>query len=250
MISLVLLKSDDHEIIQEKFFNKKINVEYESRYLIDMISDIESFMINDYLSMNIENKTIVYRRSKESKLAIILQAESDKFKTNSLIILSSSMLGILEKKYFSDTLTKQTVIENNFNEIFFSSVEDLTIDFLDHLKKHKLFTKFIYFNYNPGVNSHFTYKKTKRENSSLMFNKKDRSNYGESTLSNFNINTHTGQRSTIKEKELFLPLNKEKFSPNVKRIFAKNFIMKEDKLDYKNLYKCYSSSFFIDKFVS
>jgi hypothetical protein len=59
------------------------------------------------------------------------------------------------------------------------------------------------------------------------------------------------QKSTIKEKELNLEVDKKSLPPNDKRIFIKKFnnIVNKDTLKKKNLSKNFSQNFFIEKYV-
>ena len=47
-------------------------------------------------------------------------------------------------------------------------IEDLTAKFIENLRKNKLFTRILYFNYNPNVLSAISYKKLKVESSSVI----------------------------------------------------------------------------------
>jgi hypothetical protein len=58
------------------------------------------------------------------------------------------------------------------------------------------------------------------------------------------------QRSTIREKELNIELDKKSFPPTEKKIFIKKFNnVKNENLKKKNLTKLFGSNFFIEKYV-
>jgi hypothetical protein len=56
-------------------------------------------------------------------------------------------------------------------------------------------------------------------------------------------------RSTIKEKELNLELEKKSFPPTEKKIHIKKFNLKNENLKRKNITKLFTSNFFIEKYV-
>lgn len=56
-------------------------------------------------------------------------------------------------------------------------------------------------------------------------------------------------RSTIKEKELNIELDKKPFPPTDRNIFIKKFNLKNENLKKKNIAKIFSSNFFIEKYV-
>lgn len=59
------------------------------------------------------------------------------------------------------------------------------------------------------------------------------------------------QRSTIKEKELNIELDKKAFPPAEKRIFIKKFNnIKPETLKKKHMTKHFNSNFFIEKYVN
>ena len=251
MYSITLLTKDKLEIIQEKVFQYKSNSSTSkdltiiTSSVLDIIKDIDSLTPSDYFSIVIENKAIVYRKSKESKLALLIQGDKVKFKTSDLEEISRVMLSMLEKKYFSETLNKSHVIEINLKELIFASLEELTINFLELLKKSKLYAKFIYFNYNPFFINSFSYKKVKNEAASVILYNQKQENDKLTEVKDTML-----QKSTIKEKELCIELDKKSFPPTDKRIYIKKFSdLKPDTFKKKNLSKYYSTNQVIEKYV-
>ena len=237
-----VLKKDNYEIIQEKIFSKQTSKD-SNLGMLEMLKDIDSLSLTDFFSVKIENKLIVYRKSKESKLSIIVQTDKNEFKTSQVVDMSRVILSILEKRYFSENLSKQHVIDLNLKDIFFGSIEELTVNFLEYLRKNKLFARFIYFNYNPSVSGAFTYKKVKQDSASIILNNRN----DEKLIDMKDTLLH---RSTIKEKELCIELDKKSFQPCEKKIFIKKINQKSDIFKKKNLLKYYQTSFFIEKYVN
>lgn len=258
MKSITLLKKDNYEIIQDKAFQSKTKQEYSNKEftskefsnlsILEMIKDIDSLSLTDFFSIKVDNRLIIYRKSKESKLAVILTTDKDQFNSSQVINMSKVILSILEKKYFSETLNKQHVIDYNLKEILIGCIEDLTVSFLEYLKANKLYAKYIYFNYNPNIASAFVYKKIKQQSASIILYSSGHKNDIEKVTE---VKDTLLQRSTIKEKELCIELDKKSFSPCEKRIFIKKYTnLKSDLFKKKNLIKYYSTSFFIEKYVS
>ncbi len=256
MYSITLLNKDNYEFIQEKTFgvslklNSTINKDNNNLMnsqngIIDFIKDIDSLSTSDFFTFKMDNRNFIYRKSKDSKLSIILQSDK-RFKPCDLEDISRVMLGMLEKKYFSDSINKAIIIESNIKELLFASMEELTVNFLELLRKNKLYAKFVYYNYNPSFSNAFTYKKIKNESASLiLYNQKhenDKLNDYKDTIL---------QKSTIKEKELCIELDKKSFPALDKRVYIKKYNdIKPEIFKKKNLSKYYASNSFIDKYVS
>ena len=148
MESIAILKN--YEIIQEKIFNNVRGNENKSSSilsLIETIKDLDSLSITNHFTIKLDNKLIVYRKSSESLLSVIIKTDKHSFRTSNVIDISSFILNILEKKYFAAGLDKRNnLIDYNMKEILFTSIEGITINFIDYLRKNKLYVKFIYFN--------------------------------------------------------------------------------------------------------
>jgi hypothetical protein len=124
------------------------------------------------------------------------------------------------------------------------SIEELTIKFVDYLRTNKLFAKFIYFNYNPNAVNSIYYKKTKLESTSVIL-----FNSGKDYDKNQEQKETMLQKSTIKEKELNIELDKKPNHPTDKRIFIKKFNnVKSEQLKKKNFNKIFTNNFFIEKY--
>lgn len=247
MNSITLLTKDTYEVIQEKVFtkaNSSKDAMLSTPSVLELVKDIDCLSVSEFFTIKLENKVLIYRKSKESKLSILIQCDKGKFKSTDLTDISRSILTILEKNYFSESLNKNHVIDLNIKELIFSSIEELTVNFLELLRKNKLFAKFVYFNYNPSVANAFTYKKIKQESASvILYNHKENEKLTE-------VKDTILQKSTIKEKELCIELDKKSFQPCDRKIQTKKFHgLKPDLFKKKNLIKYYSGSTFIEKYV-
>ena len=213
---------------------------------VETIKDLDSLSITNHFTIKLDNKLIVYRKSNESLLSVIIKTDKHSFRTSNVIDISGFILNILEKKYFSDGLNKRNnLIDYNMKEILFTSIEGITINFIEYLRKNKLYVKFIYFNFNPSVTNAFQYKKNKQELASVILynNKNENDKFTEYK------DTMLLHKSTIKEKELCIDFDKKSFQPCEKRIFIKKFNnLKSNLFKMKSLIKYYTSNFFIEKY--
>lgn len=247
MLSITLINNDNYDIIQEKYFVKNTNKEQNLITLntIEIIKDIGLLSNSNNITLKVDNNLIIFVKSKESKLSILIQFENIRYNSTDAIDISKSILGILEKRYFTENVNKIYVIDLNLKEILFASIEDITASFLEMLRKNKLFAKFLYFNYNPSASGAFKCKKLKQESASvILFNAK----------SDFEKDTNKDtmlQKSTMKEKELWIDMDKKSFPPCDKKILIKKISsLKPDQMKKKSLFKYYVGNSYIEKYVS
>lgn len=195
---------------------------------------------DDYITLKLDNgKTIVFRKSQNTNLAVIIICDKKSFKRQSLILMAKILLNHVHQ----DELKKSISLKGkDFAE---QSIEELTVKFIDYLRSNKLFAKFIYFNYNPNASNSITYKKNKLESTSvILFNSGkdyDKAQEQKDTML---------QKSTIREKELNIELDKKPNPPTDRKIFIKKFNnIKGDQLKKKNCNKSFTGNFFIEKYV-
>lgn len=275
MHSIVLLTKDTYTIIQEKHFSKSQtqfqNQQYQQNNVsnnilltnpnfkenstinlssvLELIKEVDGLGSSEFFILKIENKSIIYRKSKESKLSIILITSSDSYKSSELESSSRQMLQILEKKYFSsETVKKQMIIDINLKELLFSIIEDLTVSFLEYLKSNKLYVRFVYFNYNPLYFNSISLKKVKSDSASvILYNQKSEKNEFDRIIDNKEQTIL--QKSTIKEKDLCIELDKKSFPPLDKRKYIKKFSdLKPETFKKKTMLKYFSSHSTLERY--
>jgi hypothetical protein len=182
MNNVFILNKETYEVIQEKVFQKNPNA-FNAKDLnqnlfsdtIDLIKDLDLLNSNDYYILKLDNRNIIYRKSKELKLAILIISSKRALKRNSLLEVSKVYLQCIEQNMTTNSenlsLSKKNQIEFKAKEYTIKAIEELTIKFIENLRKNKLYAKFIYYNYNPNVMSSICYKKTKLESTSvILFN--------------------------------------------------------------------------------
>jgi hypothetical protein len=138
------------------------------------------------------------------------------------------MSKILLNNIHQDELSKKVTIKGK--DFAMQSIEELTVKFIDYLRTNKLFAKFIYFNYNPNASNSISYKKTKLESTSVILYNSGKENDKIQEQKDTML-----QKSTIKEKELNIELEKKPNRPTEKKIFIKKFNnIKNDQLKKKH----------------
>ena len=128
--------------------------------------------------------------------------------------------------------------------MIFGSIEDLTIKFIEDLRKNRLYIQFIYYNFNPNVKSILAPKNSKFDSTSVILYTylKDYDKFIEPK--------DTMQRSSIKEKELCMTFDKKSLPPKRQKVFIRQYNnVKSDQLKKKNLSKYYLSNSFLEKNV-
>ncbi|MCQ2819297.1 MAG: hypothetical protein MJ252_18695 [archaeon] len=249
MNSVLILNKETFEILQEKqivqnTFQSKASTDPSNASLIELVKDLDQLntltkCADESVTLKLDNgKTIIFRKSENTNLAVLIICEKKSYKRQSLILLSKILLNHIRQ----DELTKSISIKGE--EFAMQAIEELTIKFIDYLRLNKLFAKFIYFNYNPNVSNSIAYKKTKLESTSvILFNSgKDIERIQEQKDTML-------LKSTIKEKELNIDLDKKPNHPTDKKIFIKKFNnLKTDQLKKKSLGKAFEGNFFIEKY--
>ena len=229
MNTILILNKTTYEILQEKIVSKNTFVTPNSKdnsysFLIELIKDLDQLNTltksnDDCVTLKLDSgKIMIFRKSQNTNLAVVLICDKKSFKRQSLILMSKILLNHIHQ----DELTKSISIKGK--DFAMQSIEELTIKFIDYLRTNKLFAKFIYFNYNTNANNSINYKKTKLESTSvILFNSGkdyDRVQEQKDTML---------QKSTIREKELNIELDKKPNHPTDKKIFIK-------KCERKNIY--------------
>jgi hypothetical protein len=181
MNNLIALNKETFEIIFDKVLQK--HSMYNSKEfnqnlytnIIDLIKEIEKLNHPEYYVLKLDGKIIIYRKSLETKIAILLICEKNSIKRKNLEDLSKVYLAHVEK-YLGNNFTRKQELEYKSNETTLEAIETLTVKFIELLRKNKLYAKFIYYNYNPNVNSSINYKKTKLESTSVILYNSNKDN--------------------------------------------------------------------------
>ena len=180
MNNLLILNGENYSIIYEKniqknsmYSNKDNNNTNAFSSIIELIKDLDAInSSSEYYVMKLEGgKSVLYRKSKETKFAILIVFDKNIIKRNSMIEMSKVYLSGIEKNYNNKELANAS--KNNFHlfktkEMVMTAIEDLTVKYIENLRKNKLYSKFIYYNYNPNVISSISYKKSKLESTSVI----------------------------------------------------------------------------------
>ena len=250
METLLLLNKNTFTILAErklqnfKFITPPLSNENPYSEIIELIKDLVQLNnllkpSDDYVIMKLDTgKVVIYRQNPSNNLAVVLICEKKSYKKQSLTIISKILLDNLSY----DELTQQP----NFKvkDFGLQSIEELTTKFIDYLRSNKLFPKFFYFNYNPIASNSIQSKKTQLESRSvILYNTSkeyDQVHEQKDTLL---------QKSTIKEKELNIDLDKKPNNPTKKKIFIKKYNnIKLDQLKKKTFSKSLNDSYFIEKY--
>ena len=250
METLLLLNKNTFTILAErklqnfKFITPPLSNENPYSEIIELIKDLVQLNnllkpSDDYVIMKLDTgKVVIYRQNPSNNLAVVLICEKKSYKKQSLTIISKILLDNLSY----DELTQQP----NFKvkDFGLQSIEELTTKFIDYLRSNKLFPKFFYFNYNPNASNSIQSKKTQLESKSvILYNSSkeyDQVHEQKDTLL---------LKSTIKEKELNIDLDKKPNNPTKKKIFIKKYNnIKLDQLKKKTFSKSLNDSYFIEKY--
>jgi hypothetical protein len=180
MNNFIIINKDTYEILNDKvlqkhsiYNNKEFNQNLYSN-TFDLIKDLEQINCSEYYILKVESKTIIYRKTKETKVAIVIICDKESMKKQTLIELSKIYTQYID----NNNDINGTNLINNFKDITLQGIEHLTTQFIDHLRKNKLYAKFLYYNYNPNVFGSISYKKTKTESTSVILYNSDKGNDG------------------------------------------------------------------------
>ena len=250
MDTLLVLNKNTFTILAErKLLNYKFQappISNENPYseIIELIKDLVQLNnllkpSDDYVTMKLDTgKVIIYRQNPSNNLAVVLICEKKSYKKQSLTILSKILLDNITY----DELTQQ--LNFKVKDFGLQSIEELTTKFIDYLRSNKLFPKFFYFNFNPNAENSILTKKTKLESTSVILYNSSKE-YEQMHEQKDTIL----QKSTIKEKELNIDLDKKPNNPTKKKIFIKKYNnIKLDQLKKKTFSKYLNDSFFIEKY--
>ena len=250
MDTLLVLNKNTFEILTErKIVNNKFqapSISNENPYneIIELIKDLVQLNnllkpSDDYITMKLDTgKVIIYRQNPSNNLAVVLLCEKKSYKKQSLTILSKILLDNISY----DELTRQ--LNFKVKDFGLQSIEELTTKFIDYLRNNKLFPKFFYFNYNPSASNSIQSKKSKLDSTSvILYNSSkeyEQIHEQKDTLL---------QKSTIKEKELNIDLDKKPNNTTKKKISIKKYNnIKLDQLKKKTFSKSLNDSAFIEKY--
>ena len=234
----------ERKIVSHKFVQPQQSNENQYTEIIELIQDLVQLNnllkpSDDYVTMKLDTgKVIIYRQNPKNNLAVVLICEKKSYKKQSLAIMSK----ILLDNIIYDELNQKIIIK--IKEFGLQSIEELTTKFIDYLRSNKLYPKFFYFNYNPNAINSIQSKKSKLESTSvILYNSTkeyEQMHEQKDTLI---------QKSTIKEKELNIDLDKKPNTPTKKKIFIKKYNnIKLDQLKKNTFSKSLTDSFFVEKY--
>ena len=234
----------ERKIVSLKFVQPQQSNENQYTEIIELIQDLVQLNnllkpSDDYVTMKLDTgKVIIYRQNPKNNLAVVLICEKKSYKKQSLAIMSK----ILLDNIIYDELNQKIIIK--IKEFGLQSIEELTTKFIDYLRSNKLYPKFFYFNYNPNAINSIQSKKSKLESTSvILYNSTkeyEQMHEQKDTLI---------QKSTIKEKELNIDLDKKPNTPTKKKIFIKKYNnIKLDQLKKNTFSKSLTDSFFVEKY--
>ena len=235
---------DERKLLNYKFVSPKNINENQYTEILDLIKDLVQLNnllkpSDDYITMKLDTgKVIVYRQNPKNNLALVLICEKKSYKKQSLAIISKVLLDYIT---YDESNHK---VNFKIKDFGIQCIEELTTKFIDYLKTNKLYPKFFYFNYNPGAINSIQLKKSKLESTSvILYNSSkeyEQMHEQKDTLM---------QKSTIKEKELNIDLDKKPNTPTKKKIFIKKYNnIKLDQLQKKTFSKSLTDSPFLEKY--
>lgn len=177
MNNLIVLNKETYEVINERILSRNVSKDLNVNYLgsiIELIKDLD-LMSNtnttEYLLKLDAGKTLVYTKSKNTNLSVLMICDKKAFKRQSLTELAKLYLGFAEKEFWKDSSLTKGLGTFKIKDFYFQAIEDLTSKFIENLRNDKLYTKLVYYNYNTNVSSSISYKKSKTESTSvILFN--------------------------------------------------------------------------------
>ena len=234
----------ERKLVNYKFISPQNINENQYTDILDLIKDLVQLNnllkpSDDYITMKLDTgKVIAYRQNPKNNLAVVIICEKKSYKKQSLSIISKVLLDFITY----DELNHQIIFK--IKDFGLQCIEDLTTKFIDYLRINKLYPKFFYFNYNPGAINSIQLKKSKLESTSvILYNSSkeyEQMHEQKDTLM---------QKSTIREKELNIDLDKKPNTPTKKKIFIKKYNnIKLEQLKKKTFTKSMTDSFFVEKY--
>ena len=240
------------KLVNNTFESIPINSNNSYMEIIELIKDLVQLNnllkpSDDYVIMKLDTgKVVIFRQNPNNNLAVIMICVKKSYKKQSLTILSAIILNTVSFNEMTNQVSFKT------KDFCLQGIEELTTKFIDYLRGNKLFPKFIYFNYNPSASSSINYKKSKLESTSvILYNNNNNGNNINSKDYEKNQEQKDTllQKSTIKEKELNIELDKKPNHPTKKKIFVKKYNnIKLDQLKKKTFPKSLNDSFFVEKY--
>jgi len=180
MNNLVFLNKETYETLYEKNFTNKTKEQEEAFFqtVIQLVKDMDQLdgKNSEFIAIKLDSgRNIFYCKSLETKFSVLILSEKNSYKKQTLLEISRSMLnGYI---HFTNTQENSNILKNNkpmpmnninIKKLAKSAIEQITYKFIDNLKKNKLFTKFVYFNYNTNVVNSIYYKKSKADSTSVI----------------------------------------------------------------------------------
>jgi len=146
MNNLVILNKESYDILFEKvflkssFFSKDFNQNFIPN-IIQSVKELDSYINNDLITFKLEEKLIIYKKSKESNLSIILISEKHVFKKENITRIASFYLERIDKNISMNDLNIKNNISQNLKDFTISIIEELTVKFIENLRKNKLYSR-------------------------------------------------------------------------------------------------------------
>ena len=128
MNNLLILNKENYEILYEKvflkssFFSKDFNQSFipsENNDKIDIIQsirDLDSFVLNDLITFKLEEKMIIYKKSKESNISIILISEKHVFKKENITRIAGLYIEKIDKSISKNDLNIKNILSQNLKD--------------------------------------------------------------------------------------------------------------------------------------
>jgi hypothetical protein len=176
MNNIVILNKNTYEILLDKTLQRNSNYnikEFNQNLYANIINIVknldESSLSPDYI-IKIDGKSISYRRSKDSYISLFIVCEKKFYKKETLYDMSRIFMDFLEKFILEnkEIPNNKKFLDFKIKEIINQIISDISIKYIEFLRKNKLYCKFIYFNYNPNVINSLQYKKTKLDCTSII----------------------------------------------------------------------------------
>ncbi len=184
MNNIVILNKNSYEILVDKILQKNSmynTKEFNQNLYLNIINIVknldETSLSLDYI-VKVDSKAISYRRSKDSYISLFVICEKKYFKKDTLSDMARIFMQFLEKMILekNETSNNKKFFDFKIKEIINQMISDLTIKYIEFLRKNKIYCKFIYLNYNPNVMNSLQNKKTKLDSTSVILHHSNKEN--------------------------------------------------------------------------
>ena len=175
---MIFLNKETYSTLYEKNFTNKTKEQEDVFFqtVIQLIKDMDQLdgKNSEFIAIKLDSgRNIFYCKSLETKFSVLILSDKNSYKKQTLLEISRSMLnGFIQ---FTNTQENSNLLKSNkpmininIKKLAKCAIEEITYKFIDNLKKNKLFTKFVYFNYNTNVVNSIYYKKSKSESTSVI----------------------------------------------------------------------------------